>query len=212
MLRARRDDRRRSRGRAGTRRALMVATDSLNVLEALPPRFSADQAAAIAADLFGLRGEASALGSERDQMFLIEDGGEGGVLKISNTGEDPAILDLEEKALEHIGRVDSELPIARLLGSGDHKGHFVRLFQRMRGRTGEIQLGDAAVRDFAAMNARMTIALRGFFHPAAGRDLLWNPGQAGRLRPLVASIPEAGRRQIVERVLDRYEERVLSRY
>ena len=82
----------------------------------------------------------------------------------------------------------------------------------MPGRSGARDLDDDAVRDFAATNARLTLALRGFFHPAAGRDLLWNPGQAARLRPLVASIPEAGRRQIVERVLDRYEERVLPRW
>src|SRR6186997_189508 len=135
-----------------------------------------------------------------------------GILKISNTGEDPAVLDLEEKALAHIERVDPELPIARQRGSGTHEGHYVRLFERMSGRSGARDLEDDAVREFAATNARLTLALRGFFHPAAGRDLLWNPGQAARLRPLVASIPEAGRRQIVERVLDRYEERVLPRY
>jgi 4-aminobutyrate aminotransferase-like enzyme/Ser/Thr protein kinase RdoA (MazF antagonist) len=190
----------------------MVATDSLNVLEALPPRFSAEEAAAIAAELFGLRGEVSALGSERDQMFLIEDRDEGGVLKISNTGEDPAILDFEEKALSHIERVDPKLPVARLLGSGDYQGHFVRLFERKRGRTGEIKLGDDAVYDFGAMHARITIALRGFFHPAAGRDLLWNPGQAAGLRPLAAAIPDAGRRAIVRRVLDRFADRVLPRW
>ena len=82
----------------------------------------------------------------------------------------------------------------------------------MPGRSGARDLDDDAVFDFAATNARLTLALRGFFHPAAGRDLLWNPGQAARLRPLVASIREAGRRQIVERVLDRYEERVLPRF
>jgi 4-aminobutyrate aminotransferase-like enzyme/Ser/Thr protein kinase RdoA (MazF antagonist) len=190
----------------------VVATGSLSVLEASPPRYSAEEAAAIAAELFGLRGEASDLGSERDQMFLVEDGGECGVLKISNTGEDPAVLDLEAKALAHIGRVDPELPIARLLGSGEHEGHFVRLFERKRGRTGEVELGDDAVGDFGATHARITVALRGFFHPAAGRDLLWSPGQAARLRPLAAAIPEAPRRAIVERVLDRFEERVLPRW
>jgi 4-aminobutyrate aminotransferase-like enzyme/Ser/Thr protein kinase RdoA (MazF antagonist) len=190
----------------------VAATGSLSVLEATPPRFSAEEAAAIAAELFGLRGEVRDLGSERDQMFLVEDGGEGGVLKISNTGEDPAILDLEAKALEHIERVDPELPIAHQLGSEEHDGHFVRLFERKRGRTGEVEIGDGAVYAFAAMNARMTLALRGFFHPSAGRDLLWNPGQAARLRPLAASIPEANRRAIVERVLDSYEERVLPRW
>jgi 4-aminobutyrate aminotransferase-like enzyme/Ser/Thr protein kinase RdoA (MazF antagonist) len=190
----------------------VAITESLSVLEATPPRFSAEEAAAIAAELFGLRGDASELGSERDQMFLVEDGREGGVLKISNTGEDPDILDLEERALSHIERVDSELPIARLLGSGGYEGHFVRLFERKRGRTGEVELGDDAVFDFAATHARITVALRGFFHPAAGRDLLWSPGQAARLRPLVEAIPDAGRRAIVERVLDRFEERVLPRW
>jgi 4-aminobutyrate aminotransferase-like enzyme/Ser/Thr protein kinase RdoA (MazF antagonist) len=185
----------------------VVATGSLSVLEASPPRFSAEEVAAIAAELFGLEGDARDLGSERDQTFMVGDG----VLKVSNTGEDPAILDLEAKALEHIERVDPELPIAHLRASGEHKGHFVRLFEPMPGRSGARDLDDDAVFDFAATNARLTLALRGFFHPAAGRDLLWNPGQAARLRPLVASIPDGDRRQIVERVLDRYEERVLPR-
>ncbi|HET6657206.1 MAG TPA: aminotransferase class III-fold pyridoxal phosphate-dependent enzyme [Gaiellaceae bacterium] len=186
----------------------MVAAPSLNVLETDPPRFTPEEVAGIAAELFGVEGEATDLGSERDQTFLVGDG----VLKISNTGEDPAVLDLEAKALEHIGRVDPELPVARLLGSGEHEGHFVRLFERKRGRTGEVELGDDAVRDFGATHARITLALRGFFHPAAGRYLLWNPGHAGRLRPLAGAIPEAPRRAIVERALDRFEERVLPRW
>ncbi|MEO8290345.1 MAG: aminotransferase class III-fold pyridoxal phosphate-dependent enzyme [Gaiellaceae bacterium] len=186
----------------------MVATRSLSVLEASPPRFSAEEVATIAADLFDLHGEASDLGSERDQTFSVGEG----ILKISNTGEDPAVLDLEEKALLHIERVDPELPIARQRGSATYQGHFVRLFERRPGRSGARDLDDDAVFDFAAVNARLTLGLRGFFHPAAGRDLLWNPGQAARLHPLVASIREVGRRQIVERVLDRYEERVLPRW
>jgi 4-aminobutyrate aminotransferase-like enzyme/Ser/Thr protein kinase RdoA (MazF antagonist) len=189
---------------------------SVSVLAASPPRFSADEAAAIAAKLFDLRGDAVDLGSERDQMFLIEDGAGGGVLKISNLGEDPPVLDLEENALLHIGRVDPELPIARQRGRATVDGrdgpHFVRLFERMQGRVGGADLPDDAVFAFAAIHARLTLALRGFFHPAAGRDLLWNPAQAPRLRPLVASIADSDRRQVVERVLDRFEERVLPRW
>ena len=87
--------------------------ESASVLEAPPPRFSLDEVAAIAAELFGLRGVAADLGSERDQTFLIDDGGEGGVLKVSNLGEDAAVLDLETEALLHVSRVDPRLPIAR---------------------------------------------------------------------------------------------------
>jgi 4-aminobutyrate aminotransferase-like enzyme len=180
----------------------------MSVLEASPPGFSAEEVAAIAAELFGLDGAPVDLGSERDQTFLVGDG----VIKISNTGEDPAILDLEARALEHVERVDPELPIARLRGSGDYKGHFVRLFDRMPGRSGGPDLGDDVVRAFTAMHARLNLALRGFIHPATGRDLLWNPGQAARLHPLATAIPDPGRRATVERVLDRYEKRVQPRW
>jgi 4-aminobutyrate aminotransferase-like enzyme/Ser/Thr protein kinase RdoA (MazF antagonist) len=186
----------------------VVAAKSFNVLETSPPRFTAEEVAAIATELFGIDGKARDLGSERDQTFLLDDG----VIKISNTGEDGAILDLEAKALEHIERVDPELPIARQLGSGASKGHLVRLFERMPGKSGGPDLSDDGVHAFTAMHARLNLALRGFFHPAAGRDLLWNPGQAARLRPLAASIPDAARRAIVERVLGRYEERVVPRW
>ena len=73
-----------------------------SVLESRPPRFTAKQAAKIAADVFGIHGSASDLGSERDQAFLIDDDGRDGVLKISNSGEDPAALDLEESAIAHV--------------------------------------------------------------------------------------------------------------
>jgi len=87
----------------------VAVTEALNVLETSPPRFSPEEVASIAAELFDLHGEARDLGSERDQTFLVGDG----VLKISNTGEDPDVLDLEAKALAHIERIDPELPIAR---------------------------------------------------------------------------------------------------
>ena len=61
----------------------------MSVLESMPPRFNADEVAAVAADLFGLVGDARDLGSERDQTFPII-GSEGdGVVKISNLGEIP---------------------------------------------------------------------------------------------------------------------------
>jgi Ser/Thr protein kinase RdoA (MazF antagonist) len=89
----------------------------MSVLEAEPPRFSPEQAAELAAELFGVSGSATALGSERDQAFLIDDGGPGGVLKISNSGEDPAVLDLEREAILHLARVDPELPVRLRLSS-----------------------------------------------------------------------------------------------
>lgn len=188
----------------------------MSVLESMPPRFNADEVAVIAADLFGLVGDAQDLGSERDQTFLIA-GSEGdGVVKISNLGENPASLELEAAAIAHVVRVDPGLPVARLLASDTFDGpngtHFVRLFERLGGRHGGPELPDNAVRDYGATHARLTLALRSFFHPAAGRELLWDLAHAARLRPLVPAIKDVHRRLLVESVLDRYVERVAPRW
>jgi 4-aminobutyrate aminotransferase-like enzyme/Ser/Thr protein kinase RdoA (MazF antagonist) len=187
-----------------------VATES--VLEAPPPRFTPEEIAAIAAELFGLRGLASDLGSERDQTFLIDDGAAGGVLKISNLGEDAAVLDLEAQAIEHISRVDPDLPVARLRASNTYEGHFVRLFERLHGHEGGPELNDRALFDYGATHARLNLALRGFFHPAAGRNLLWHLQSTPELRPRASAIPDASRRQLAEKVIDRFEQRIAPRW
>jgi 4-aminobutyrate aminotransferase-like enzyme/Ser/Thr protein kinase RdoA (MazF antagonist) len=197
-----------------------VATES--VLEAPPPRFTAEEIAAIAAELFGLRGVARDLGSERDQTFLIDDGAEGGVLKISNLGEDPAVLDLETEAILRISRVDPELPVAlsRPTSGGDYRPtfegpdgkHFVRLFERLHGNAGGPELDDRALFDYGVTHARLNLALRGFFHPAAGRNLLWHLQSAPELRPHTSAIPDESRRRIVENVLDRFDQTVAARW
>jgi 4-aminobutyrate aminotransferase-like enzyme/Ser/Thr protein kinase RdoA (MazF antagonist) len=197
-----------------------MATES--VLEAPPPRFTAEEIAEIAAELFGLHGQASDLGSERDQTFLIDDGAAGGVLKISNLAEDPAVLELECEALLHIGRVDPELPVARQRLSladeywptwdGEDGPHFVRLFERLHGRHGGPELDDRALYAYGRTHARLNLALRGYFHPAAGRKLLWNVERAPALHEHLDAIPDGSARRLVGRVLDRFDERVAPRW
>ena len=199
-----------------------------SVLEATPPSFSADEVARIAAELFGLDGTVTDLGSERDQTFLSEGSAGSGVLKISNLGERATTLDFEAEAILHILRVDPELPVARprvvaeAAGAGAYRTtmegpdgtHFVRLFERLHGR-GDVVARDlpaAAVRAYGATHARLNLALRGFFHPAAGRELLWDLAHVASLRPHADAIEDADRRRLVEAVLDRYEERVAPRW
>jgi 4-aminobutyrate aminotransferase-like enzyme/Ser/Thr protein kinase RdoA (MazF antagonist) len=178
-----------------------------SVLESTPPRFTADEVAALARELFGVEGEARDLGSERDQTFRVGDAD----VKIANAAEDPDVLAFEAAAIEHALRADPGLPIARQLATATHDGHVVRLFERMHGRHGGPDLSDAAVRDYGRTHARLQRALRSFFHPAAGRELLWDLAHAARLRAHVGHV-DAGRRRLVEAVLDRYEERVAPRW
>jgi 4-aminobutyrate aminotransferase-like enzyme/Ser/Thr protein kinase RdoA (MazF antagonist) len=193
----------------------LALAESLSVLASPPPRFSPQAAAAIAAEHFGLVATASPLGSERDQTFAVGDA----VLKISNLGEEADVLDLETAAILHVLQVDSSLPVARpraVLGGAAYRAtvegadgaHFVRLFDRMRGRNGGPELATGAVYDYAATQARLNVALRGFFHPGAGRELLWDLKQAAGLRALLGAISDPQRQKLVENVLDRYEQRV----
>jgi 4-aminobutyrate aminotransferase-like enzyme/Ser/Thr protein kinase RdoA (MazF antagonist) len=184
-----------------------------SVLESTPPRFTPDEAAGIALRVFDLPGSATDLGSERDQAFLLDDGRAGGVLKISNSGEDDAALDLEDAAIAHVAAVDPGLPVARPLAPrATFDGHRVRLFERMRGRKGGPELGDAALRDLGAVHARLCLALRSFFHPAAGRELLWSVQATPRLRPLLGEIADPGPQALVGRAIDRFEGRALPRW
>jgi 4-aminobutyrate aminotransferase-like enzyme/Ser/Thr protein kinase RdoA (MazF antagonist) len=181
-----------------------------SVLEATPPRFTAEEAARIAAELYGLHGAATALGSERDQAFLLENREAGGVLKISNGSEDTSVLDLEEAAIAHVTAVDPDLPVARPIAPRKlFDGHEVRLFERRHGRKAGPELDDAAVYGVAETHARLCLALRSFFHPTAGRELLWDLRSAPLLRPLLGEIADPDRRALAARALERYDLRVL---
>jgi 4-aminobutyrate aminotransferase-like enzyme/Ser/Thr protein kinase RdoA (MazF antagonist) len=200
----------RPKARARPRGAEYDRSAVSSVLDSAPPRFTADEAAHIAAEVFGVTGAVVELGSERDQAFLLDDGARGGVLKISNTGEDAAVLDLEEAAIAHVAAVDPELPVARPLAPrAIVDGHHVRLFEQLHGVKSGPELDDAAVRGIAATHARLCLALRSFFHPAAGRELLWNLHAAPQLRPLLREIADPDRRELVSRAVDGFDERVL---
>ncbi len=207
---------------------------SQGVLEAPAPAFSAERAAELARELFGVIGGAEPLESERDQNFRIRpapvshgnDSGGGSdwgyVLKIANQAEDPAVLDLQQSALTHVAAVDPVLAIPRLhptldgarsrsVPGPDGACHSIWLLSYLPGR----QLGD--VRQTAGLRhnlgcaiAHLARALRGFFHPAAGRELLWDLKHASKLRPHLVEIPDRARRHVAEEALDRFDARAAT--
>lgn len=194
------------------------------VLEEPAPAFSTAQAEAIAQRAFDLRGSAHPLPSERDQNFrlCIADGSEW-VLKIANPAEDPAILDMQTRALLHVAQVDPGLEVPRVratpegalfheVDADDGRRSIVRVLSFLPGQL----LDDAAphpalARDVGAMAARLARALRGFSHPASRHALLWDLTQAPDLRTRTRHIASAGRRRVVEEVLDHFASDVLPR-
>ncbi len=175
-------------------------------------------AEALASSWFGIDGCASRLTSERDQNFRIvtKDGGEY-ALRISNHAEDPAMNDLQICALLHIEQVDPGIPVPRVhraLGGAPHlrlpfeQGRLraVRLLSYLPGlplntvtrtRSHRAELGRHL--------ARLGLALRDFTHPAAGHELAWDIKHASSVRPLIAHIPDAARRDLAEHFLASFE-------
>ena len=209
------------------------ATVDGDVLRGEPPAFDPAQAAAIAERLFGLRGTASPVGSERDQGFVIAgDDGPVAVLKISNASEDRAVVDMETAAALHVLAVDPSLPVAaplRVLGADPAQGrdafvssvkgpsgmtHLVRASAHMPG-TASIdppEIGPEAAFDYGVVVARLARAMRSFFHPSAARVLMWDVHHAATMRPLLDAIADADDRALLGRVLDRFEASVLPRW
>ena len=83
-----------------------------------PPEVSAKAAARAARELFGLEGLLEPKRGERDRNFLVRaSGGREVLLKISHPNEDPAVVDLQTRALLHVAARDPDLPVPHVIAS-----------------------------------------------------------------------------------------------
>ncbi len=193
-----------------------------SILEHPNPEASDDRILAVAGEFFGLEGTISRLDSERDLNALIDTGEGRFVIKIGNAAEPRDAIDMQAAALEHIAAVDPTVPVPRVRRSRlDHRvetvaldgaDHTVRVVSFLEGITDwkaptTPQLGAA----IGTTLARLQRALRGFFHPAGGRTILWDARSAGSLIDWVEAITDPEMRQAVASILKRFPERVLPR-
>jgi len=195
-----------------------------DLLASPAPGFTLEEAGRFAREGFGIDGPLEQLGGERDQNFRVEDvGGDGHeyVLKLANAAEDPMVLDLQRAALSHLARHAPGLKVPKLrpatdgspwteVKAPDGTKHLAWLLRYLPG----LPLGDAVptadLRRAAGVElARLGAGLRGFFHPAAGRVLLWDIKQVGRLRARLADVAHPSLRRLAGLALDRFEARAL---
>ncbi|MGL4278930.1 MAG: phosphotransferase, partial [Albidovulum sp.] len=178
------------------------------------PRFSAEAAAALARDLFGLTGRLDPLTSERDQNFrLTAEDGRRYVLKIANAAEPREVTNFQTRALAHIARTAPDLPVQRVIASVSGKeetllpgGHVLRLLTWLDGTPLHAAPASPALRRSVGISAaRLTRALEGFSHPAENHELIWDIRNAAKLRPLLGAVPEPGLRGLCTAALDRFD-------
>lgn len=185
-----------------------------------PPQVTPRTAAAIAREVYGVEGTASALSGERDRNFRIDAAdGRAFVLKMSHPAESGAITAFQRGLLRHLETLASpRIPHIRLTVDNEDGYAFdvggvtmaVQMITFIDGIGLHATPGSSAqARNLGTALARLDSALEGFRHPAAHRDLLWDVGKAHRLRALVGLIEEPAERRLVCEALDRFEERCL---
>jgi 4-aminobutyrate aminotransferase-like enzyme/Ser/Thr protein kinase RdoA (MazF antagonist) len=193
-------------------------------LETAPPQLPVEAGAVIAETIFGVGGSASPLDSERDlNLRIASSDGSRYLLKVSNPADDPLVLDMQTHAMLHITRQDPGLPVMRPLASlkgsyfevveGPGRARYLaRLFTFLPGEMVEAAAMDrGALEAFGAMVARMGVALRGFFHPAGCYRILWDLKHTGELRRVLGDIEDQRSREVVARMLARFDGSVAPR-
>ncbi len=178
------------------------------VFDSPPPNSPVDVVAQLAGEYFGITGPARSLASERDQNVQVGDH----VVKVSNTAETLAALELQHAALAHLATVDPTLAIPRLAAPGvvEHDGHLLRALTFLPGAPYATVPHTAELRhQLGRFMGRMSRGLQGFGHPAAHKPgFLWNLDNAAGVVPWVADIANEDDRLIVERAFHRYRQRV----
>ena len=193
--------------------------DTAGVMHAAPPALTPEQAREIARERFGVDGEVRPLVSERDQNFAIDTGDGAWVIKISNAAEERGVVEMEVAAVEHVAGTDPGLPVpvARPALDGatvvevtaGEATHLVRLLPHLPGRTWQPpELDEQVVAGIGEVTARMGHALRGFFHPAAGRVIEWDQKHLPELARHADLVADPARRALLDRVLERWERNV----
>ena len=182
-----------------------------------PPDCSADEAARIARELFGLDGTPEPKRGERDRNFRIRAAdGRDVVLKFLNAAEDIAVVDMQTEALRHIARQDPGLPVPRVVPTleglsvataslEDGRDLLVRCLTYLPGEIlWDCDRHPGLARNAGAFVARTDRALRGFFHPAANQYLAWDLMRVPDLLPFADLIGDAEERDLVSSVLKRF--------
>ena len=193
-----------------------VGSDSLN--EA-PPNCSGEFARELLRRIYAIDGQVSQLACERDQIFAVKTEADPGfVLRLTNPAEDRQVTNFQTEAMLHLNRLAPELPVPRVVAGtngeaeievslADGRQSIARLITLLPGvALASVPERNPDLRDSMAEHiAKMGFAFRGFFHPAANHELLWDMKQALKLRELLPYLKDKITRRLVEQGLDAFE-------
>ena len=191
----------------------------------------ASEAEDLARDRYGLDATAARLATEKDDTFRLEAevAGPAGartapgagvpgrwILKVAHPAEPAEEIAFQTALLAHVARAEPALPVPRVVQ--DLRGHRWTTITDRAGQRRAVRLltwcpgvpldriPSSPARRWATgeLLARLRLALAGFAHPADSPVVAWDVQHLPALRPLLASIPDPGRRAQLARGLDRF--------
>lgn len=188
-----------------------------------PTRADGRDAARLARELYGLEAQAGPLPSEYDDNFRLDlPDGTARVLKVMHPMRDAGFVDMQCAALRTLAERDPALPVPRVVPGRDGRPwattaladgapRFVWMLSHLEGRpiAAIRPVTPALLEEIGGALARLDLALAGFSHPSARRELKWDFARAGWIRGHLGLIPDPRRRALVERVLARYDAEVV---
>lgn len=196
-----------------------VTATSNDPLSVPAPDLDPDALHRALAQRWDLAGELTGVHGERDRNFRLDTGAGRYLLKVHNPADDEPVLDLQLSALRHLRAVAPDLPVPQvvptrdgavrttLVGRDGRRSH-AWVMTWLEGRHPAVEeLGPEQLRAWGVTAARLGRALRGFVHPAASYPIAWDVRRLPALRPWLDAVHRE-RRPAVERVLDRFEQRV----
>jgi len=167
---------------------------------------------------FGLRGTIRRLESEVDETFRIEDAaGIPFLVKLARAGEAEDAVSFQTGLLLQVQLAAPDLPVPRLrpAASGAHylmpragplQGRSIRVISFLPGQPLRAVHSSRGLREQVGRNlAVLGRALRGYDHPTAHRQLVWDIQRVAGLRPMADAVDPPDRRKILLGQIDRFE-------
>ena len=189
------------------------------------PTFSAEEAGEIARARYGVEAAVNSLPSYRDQNFRLDPAsGRGLVLKIAHASEQREFLYLQHRAMAWVSKTSGAVGIPQVCPTRDGEEvlsvdgvsgtcHLVRLLTWVEGTpwSAAAPASPSRLRDLGRFVGVMDRGLDGFSHPAMHHSNEWDLKQLSGLGNHLGVLAIRERREMLERVLRRFESFVLPR-
>lgn len=178
-----------------------------------------EEALAVLDAQYGKTGTLRRLDTEKDDTFrLATPKGDRFIVKFSNPDENPDELSLQTDLLDHLSRVDSGLPVPRVMRNRDGQGFFtiidshsqsrmVRMLTYLEGTPlDQIDPNPEERFRLGATLARLRQAMAGFSHPHEAREIAWDVQHLPKLAFLLDGVTDSDHRAMLIEGMARFRQ------